>query len=145
LLSGLLGGLCGMLIFDPVMAAACAVGISIFAMHLTRSLHPPGAATAMIMVLNSSQIEHYGWQWAVAAVTANAFLTLILAVIINNIIHLGRYPVQHSHPKTAAALSEVLAIEDIEWALGKMEGMIDVDSSDLLDIYRLASEHAGGK
>jgi len=60
LLSGAVGWLCSMFIPDPVFAAACAVGLSIFVMHLTHSLHPPGAATAMIMVLNAAQIQHYG-------------------------------------------------------------------------------------
>jgi CBS domain-containing membrane protein len=146
LLSGAVGGVCGVFIPDPIIAAACAVGLSIFVMHLTHSMHPPGAATAMIMVLNTVQIQHYGWQWAAGAVMANAILSLLLALIINNLIHAGRYPVQHHHhPPSAIVSSYALAAEDIEWALGKMEGVIDVDEEDLLEIYRLAIEHARRK
>jgi len=143
LLSGAVGWLCSMLIPDPVIAAACAVGLSILVMHLTHSLTPPGASTAMIMVF-APQLQHYGWLWAAATVMANAVLSLLLALVINNLIHAGRYPVRHHHlpQPSAAALAGELAAEDVEWALGEMEGVIDVDKEDLLEIYRLASEHA---
>jgi CBS-domain-containing membrane protein len=147
LLSGVVGWLCSMFIPDPVFAAACAVGLSIFVMHLTHSLTPPGAATAMIMVLNAAQIQHYGWLWAGCAVLANTVLALLLAFVINNLIHVGRYPVYRHHlpPLRAGAPADELATEDVEWALGKMEGVTDVSKEDLLEIYRLAVEHAQGK
>jgi len=146
LLSGLVGWLCSMLISDPVFAAAIAVGLAIFLMHLTHSLHPPGAATAMIMVLNAEQIQHHGWLWVGGAVLANAVFSLLLALVINNLIHAGRYPVLHHQlPPPSAAPACELARADIEWALKKMEGVIDVDEDDLLEIYRLADEHARGR
>ncbi len=147
LLSGAVGWWCGMFIPDPVIAASCAVGLSVFVMHLTHSLHPPGAATAMIMVLYTAQIQHYGWLWAGVAVLVNALLSLLLALVINNLIHAGRYPLRHHHltPPPAGALSCNLVQADIEWALGKMEGVTDVGEQDLLEIYRLASEHARRK
>ena len=42
LLSGAIGWACSLLIPDLVLAAACAVGISVFLMHLLNCLHPPG-------------------------------------------------------------------------------------------------------
>ena len=97
MLSGAVGWLCGVLIPDPVIAGACAVGVSIFLMHLTHSLHPPGAATAMIMVLNTAQIHHYGWLWAGGSVLVTVVLALLLVIVINNLIHAGRYPVYRQH------------------------------------------------
>jgi CBS domain-containing membrane protein len=141
LLSGLMGWLCSLYIPDPVWAASCAVGLAIFVMHLTHSLHPPGAATAMIMVLHASDIQHHGWLWVGGAVLANALFSLLLALIINNLIHAGRYPVLHHAVPPQPAASAELAEEDIEWALQKMEGVIDVNEEDLLEIYRLANEH----
>jgi CBS domain-containing membrane protein len=147
LLSGAVGCLCGVFIHDPVIAAACAVGLSIFVMHLTHSLHPPGAATSMILVLNAAQIQHYGWLWAGGTVLANAVFSLLLALVINNLVHAGRYPVLHHILPTHrdGVPVDKLAGEDIEWALGKMEGFIDVDEEDLLEIYRLAAQHARQK
>lgn len=144
LLSGLVGWLCSMIIPDTVLAAAVAVGLAIFVMHLTHSLHPPGAATAMIMVVNVEQIRHHGWAWIGGAVIANALLCLLLAFVINNLIHAGRYPVLHHHlaPPSDTTPAGELTRADVEWALAKMEGVIDVGEEDLLEIYRLASEHA---
>jgi len=144
LLSGAVGLLCGAIIPDPIIAAACAVGISIFVMHLTHSLHPPGAATSMILAMNATQIEHYGWLWTGSAVLANTVFSLLLALVINNVIHVGRYPARHHILPTHrdGVPFGVLAGEDIEWALEKMDGIIDADEEDLLEIFRLATEHA---
>ena len=144
LLSGVVGWLCSVAISDPIFAAACAVGLAILVMHLTHSLHPPGAATAMIMVVSAPQIQQYGWHWIALAVLANAVLSLLLAILINNLIHAGRYPAMPHVPSPFPVASE-LAKEDVEWALGQMEGSIDVSEDDLLEIYRLASERARGK
>ena len=145
LLSGAVGFLCSVLISDQIIAAACAVGLSIFVMHLTHSLHPPGAATAMTMVLNATQIQHFGWQWTAIAVMANAGFSLLFAVIINNLVHAGRYPVLHRHLPSPLVSSSSLAVKDIEWALGEIEGVVDVDEEELLEIYRLAVEHSKKK
>jgi len=145
LLSGLVGWLCSLIISDPVYAAAVAVGLAILVMHLTRSLHPPGAATAMIMVVNAENILHHDWLWVGGTVFANAVVSLILAFFINNLIHAGRYPVLHHHhpavPATRVHAGEV-ELSDIEWALETMQGVIDVEEEELLEIFRLASEHA---
>ncbi|MEJ1959791.1 MAG: HPP family protein [Nitrosomonadales bacterium] len=147
LLSGAVGLLCSAIIPDPVIAVACAVGVSIFVMHMTHSLHPPGAATSMIMVLNAAQLHHYGWLWAGSAVLANAIFSLLLALVFNHFIHAGRYPVTHHILPTHrnGVPFGVLAGEDIKWALGKMEGFIDANEEDLLEIFRLATEHAQKK
>jgi CBS domain-containing membrane protein len=144
LLSGAVGLMCVVFIPDPVIAAACAVGLSILVMHLAHALHPPGASTAMIIVLNAAHIQQSGWIWAAEAVLTNAVFSLLLAFVINNLIHVGRYPMQRHQlqPPSIAAHSDNLAIENIEWALGKMDGVIDVSEEDLLEIYRLAAEHA---
>jgi CBS domain-containing membrane protein len=143
LLSGMVGWACSMLIPDPVLAAACAVGMAIFLMHLLHCLHPPGAATAMIMVMGAEQFHQHGWGWTASVVLANTFLSLLLAIIINNLIHGRRYPIRSTPVVRMASIrmGEV-GPEDIEWALTQMEGVIDISEQDLLNIYRLASERA---
>lgn len=146
LLSGTIGWMCSVSISNPILAAACAVGLAILVMHLTHSLHPPGGATAMIMVVSAAQIQHYSWEWVACAVLANAGFSLLLAVSINSLVHRGRYPQRHHLlPPGTRIPPDELAIENIEWALGKMEGSIDVSEEDLLEIYRLATEHAREK
>jgi len=144
LLSGTVGWGCSLVIPDPLLAGACAVGLAILVMHLSHALHPPGGATALIIVLAADQFHQHGWLWATSVTLANTLLSLLLALTINNLIHLGRYPLQHRHrvlPK-ADVTPATLTPENIEWALQKMEGVIDADEEDLLKIYRLATEHA---
>jgi CBS domain-containing membrane protein len=141
LLSGMVGWACSLLIPDPVMAAGFAVGISVFLMHLSHCLHPPGGAMAMIMVLGANQFHQHGWEWAAGTVFANTILSLLLALVINNLIPGRSYPIRRVTPRRAAGSSELGQI-DIEWALTRIDGVIDVSKEDLLDIYRLASGHA---
>ena len=146
LVSGVVGVACAILIPDTLWAAAGATGLSVFVMHLTRSLHPPGAATALFMALNASAFQHHGWAWSAGVVLANILLTLLLAIIINNLIHLGRYPVRrHQAPAKTEVVSASLTEEDVEWALRQMEGVTDVSEEDLLEIFRLACLHAKNK
>lgn len=144
LLSGMVGWACSLLIPDPVMAAGFAVGIAVLLMHLSHCLHPPGGAMAMIMVLGANQFHQHGWEWAAGTVIANTIVTLLLALIINNVIPGRHYPMRHAvkSPLRQPAGSAQLDQEDIEWALTRMDGVIDVSEQDLLNIYRLASGHA---
>jgi len=140
LVSGLIGWLFSLLIPDPVLAAACAVGTAVLAMHLLNCLHPPGGATAMIMVLGAEQFHQHGWLWAALTVAANALLSLVLALSINNLLPGRHYPQRHAAQPRARR--GALAAVDIEWALAQMDGVIDVSEEDLLEIYRLASERS---
>ncbi len=150
LLSALVGWASILYIPDPVLAAACAVGVSIFVMHLMNCLHPPGAATALSIVLNADQLIHYGELWVFNSVLANTVLSLLLALIINNLIPGRRYPMhrdlQPPNVKTQIKGQPLeLDLSDIEWALQQMDSVIDVSENDLLVIYRLAANHAETK
>jgi CBS domain-containing membrane protein len=145
--SALVGWTCSLYIADPVIAAAIAVGMAVFIMYLLNCLHPSGAATALILVLNAAQFHQYGWQWVTVTVVANTALSLLLALVINNLIPGRRYPMHRDHlPQQsrfrAAGQPVELGTDDIEWALRKMDSVIDVSEEDLLDIYRLACGHA---
>ncbi len=142
LLSAIVGWTASLFIPDPVLAAALAVGIAVFLMHMSHCLHPPGAATAMIMVLGAEQFHRHGWGWTVSAVLANTVLSLLLALAINNLMPGRSYPMLGAPSRPVGGSSGDLGQADIEWALTQMDGVIDVSEQDLLDIYRLASDHA---
>ena len=147
LVSAVAGWGCSLLIPDHVLAAGCAVGLAIFLMHYLHCLHPPGVATALIMVLGSAQFHAMGWQWAGYIVAANTVILLVLALLINNIMPGRHYPLPHPHqpiPQTAAQLKPFAELEltDIEWALSQMDSVIDVSEEDLAEIYELAVQHA---
>lgn len=74
------------------LASALAVATAIAAMHLTKTLHPPGGATALIAVIGSDRIHDLGFLYAFIPVGAGALIMLIVALLVNNIPKSRRYP-----------------------------------------------------
>lgn len=75
------------------LAAAVAVATAIAAMHFTRTLHPPGGATALIAIIGSSKIHGLGYLYAVIPVGVGALIMLVIALLVNNMPKNRRYPV----------------------------------------------------
>jgi CBS domain-containing membrane protein len=146
LISALAGWLCSQFIGDPLLAAGCAVGLAIFLMHYLNCLHPPGASTALTLVLFSAQFHPMGWPWVVCIVLANIVISLVLALLINNLLPGRHYPMRHTPQPIAPTntLPKHVPLEqaDIEWALIQMDGVIDISEEDLVEIYELAIKHA---
>ncbi len=76
----------------PWLAAALAVSTAIALMHLTRTLHPPGGATALIAVIGSEQVHAMGYLFVLIPVTLGALLMLLVALLVNNLSSGRRYP-----------------------------------------------------
>jgi CBS domain-containing membrane protein len=146
LISTLAGWLCSQQISDPLLAAGCAVGLAIFLMHYLNCLHPPGASTALTLVLFSAQFQPMGWPWVVCIVLANIVISLVLALLINNLLPGRHYPTRHTPQPIAQTDTRSKHVQlgqaDIEWALTQMDGVIDVSEEDLIEIYELAIKHA---
>jgi CBS-domain-containing membrane protein len=69
-----------------------AVSTAIAAMHLTRTLHPPGGATALIAVIGGDSVHGLGYLYALVPVGLGAVMLLAVAVLVNNIPKNRRYP-----------------------------------------------------
>ena len=67
------------------LASALAVSLSIVAMHLTRTMHPPGGATALIAVIGGSEIHQLGYVYVLSPVLIGALIMLLVALLINNL------------------------------------------------------------
>jgi CBS-domain-containing membrane protein len=74
------------------LAAPLAVATAIAAMHLTKTLHPPGGATALIAVIGGDKIHHLGFSYALMPVGLGAAVMLVVALLVNNIPQGRRYP-----------------------------------------------------
>jgi CBS-domain-containing membrane protein len=144
LVSALAGLACGALIPEPTLAAGAAVGSAILLMELLSCLHPPSAATSLMMVLGSSQLHEMNWQWALAIVTINVGISLVLALIINNALPGRRYPMHALHNPVSPKPAPFITLEqsDIAWALQQMNSEIDVSEEDLAEIYKLSLQQA---
>jgi CBS-domain-containing membrane protein len=77
---------------DPWLAAAVAVATAIALMHATKTLHPPGGATALIAVIGSKQIHDLGFFYCLVPATLGPLILLVVALIVNNIPGSRRYP-----------------------------------------------------
>ena len=72
--------------------AAVAVATAIAFMHATKTLHPPGGATALIAVIGSEKIHSLGYLYAVIPAGAGALIMLVVALLVNNLSKNRRYP-----------------------------------------------------
>ncbi len=74
------------------LAASTSVATAIAVMHATKTLHPPGGATALIAVIGSEKIHALGYLYAAMPVALGAVMMLIVALLVNNIPKNRRYP-----------------------------------------------------
>ena len=74
------------------LAASVAVATAIAVMHVTRTLHPPGGATALIAVIGGESIHDAGYWYVLAPAGLGAVILLIVALLVNNIPKTRRYP-----------------------------------------------------
>lgn len=74
------------------IAAPLAVSLSIIAMQITKTLHPPGRATALIAATASPQIRELGYMYVISPVLSGSIILLIIALIFNNLTPLRKYP-----------------------------------------------------
>ncbi len=77
---------------DPWLASSCAVATAIAVMHATKTLHPPGGATALIAVIGSVKVHSLGYLYVLIPVGIGALVMLIIALFINNIPRKRSYP-----------------------------------------------------
>ncbi|MGO9015195.1 MAG: HPP family protein [Dissulfurispiraceae bacterium] len=74
------------------LAAPLAVATAIAVMHTTKTLHPPGGATALIAVIGGESVHKLGYLYAILPAGAGAVIMLLVALLVNNIPKARRYP-----------------------------------------------------
>lgn len=73
-------------------ASALAVSTSVAVMQITKTLHPPGGATALIAVIGGSQIHNLGYLYSIIPVGIGATIMVLIAIVVNRMS--GRkYPI----------------------------------------------------
>ncbi len=93
LVSAIIGVTVQKLIPDAMwLSAPLAVSLSIVLMQVTKTLHPPGGATALIAVTGSAQIKALGYMYVLMPVLTGSFILLATALIFNNITKNRQYP-----------------------------------------------------
>jgi len=74
------------------MAGALGVSCAVAAMLITKTLHPPGGATALIAVIGGKNIHDLGFVYAIFPAGMGALILLIVALLVNNLASSRRYP-----------------------------------------------------
>lgn len=74
------------------ITAPLAVSLSIVLMQVTKTLHPPGGATALIAVTGSAEIKNMGYFYVISPVLSGVLILFVTAIIFNNITANGQYP-----------------------------------------------------
>jgi CBS domain-containing membrane protein len=125
--SALVGIACFLMIPQPELAAAAAVGLAIAAMFTLRCLHPPGGATALFVVLAQAS----GFQFAAFPVLTNSILLVLGGIVYNSLT--GRaYPhVQSAPGQTPARTGSRFTSADLDAALAHFNQVLDVSRDDL--------------
>ncbi len=80
------------------LAAPLAVASSIVIMQYTKTLHPPGGATALIAVSSTGKIPELGYWYVLSPVLSGCIILLAVAFVFNNLTQNRMYP-NHSRIK----------------------------------------------
>ena len=74
------------------LTAPLAVSLSIVAMQITKTLHPPGGATALIPIIGTEKIKALGYLYVLSPVLTGALILFAVALIFNNVTSHRKYP-----------------------------------------------------
>ncbi|MBK0369203.1 HPP family protein [Flavobacterium agrisoli] len=81
------------------IAAPLAVSLSIVFMQITKTLHPPGGATALIAIIGSEKIKSLGYWYLVSPTLVGVFILFVTALIFNNMTPSRQYPSHSTYHK----------------------------------------------
>jgi len=74
------------------IAAPLAVSLSIVLMQITKTLHPPGGATALIAVAGTEKVKALGYLYVLSPVLTGCLVLFITALVFNNMEKKHSYP-----------------------------------------------------
>jgi len=74
------------------ITAPLAVATAIVVMQVTKTLHPPGGATALIAVIGTEKIKSLGYLYVISPVMIGTTILFITALIFNNMTKHRKYP-----------------------------------------------------
>ncbi|KTT65804.1 membrane protein [Pseudomonas oryzihabitans] len=134
-LSALIGIACAQWLPEANLAAAMAVALAIAAMFALRCLHPPGGASALLMVLIGAHDFSYAW----SPVALDSLLLVVAGLVYNN---LTRRPWPHV-PRPAEPSAETrLQRADLDAVLARYNQVLDISRDDLAELLEQVEARA---
>ena len=74
------------------LTAPLAVSLSIVMMQLTKTLHPPGGAAALIAIIGTDKVKQLGYLYVLSPVLTGTLILLVVALVFNNLTPNRKYP-----------------------------------------------------
>lgn len=123
-IAALIGVAACLLVADPALRIAVAVGAAITATILCRALHPPAGAVAMTAAMSPDAVADLGFRFALTPVAVGTLLLVMLAALYARLT--GRYYPMRQHdepninkttdpaPSTRIGLSEAQLVDLLE-------------------------------
>lgn len=120
--------------------AGLAVALAIAVMYLARCLHPPGGATALLVVLTQTHTFDFVW----LAVFFDSTILVLVGMLYNSLT--GKpYPHRPAH----APRNETTLKQDLQTALREHDEFVDISLEDLQvlfeDVIRLRKKSSKGR
>jgi CBS domain-containing membrane protein len=140
-LSALVGVVAAHFIPDTAVAAAVAVSGAIAVMFATRSLHPPGGASALFAVMAAPALAPLGWRFPVTPVLVNAALLTAAGVLYNSATRRS-YPHRPAKPLQPEPREAGFTRADLDAVLARHAGLVDVARDELEDLLHEAELQA---
>jgi len=72
-------------LFSVELLCALSVSLSIMVMHFSRTMHPPGGATALIYIMGNEKIHSLSWLYPLTPIGLGALIMLLVALLVNNL------------------------------------------------------------
>jgi CBS-domain-containing membrane protein len=142
--SALIGVTCAKVIPNTELAAACAVGLAIGAMHQFNYVHPPGGATALTAVVAGPAVTSLGYGFVWRPVLLNALTIVVVAVLFNAAFPWRRYPAALARRSPQGAPTpgrdDDATHEQILAALRSLDSFVDVTEADLRRLHRMLTD-----
>ncbi len=135
--SALVGVLVAHAVQQPVLAAGIAVALSIVAMAVTGSLHPPGGSTALLAVLGGPVVQAAGYHYALVPVGLNAVLLVLSGIVYHRWVSGHPYPhVLPDSSRIPEASGFDIRAEDIDAAVVRYGEILDIERQDVEVLVR---------
>lgn len=141
--SALFGVIVAQTIHDPILAIGVGVSLAIAAMSVTRSLHPPGGAMALTVIVGGPAVSASGFLFPFIPVMLNSVVLVALGIAFHRFSrraypHVTATAPSNTH-RTQDPPAEVRAgiqPADVDAALAMLDETFDIDRRDLDRLLR---------
>ncbi|MFW0795506.1 HPP family protein [Gordonia sp. CPCC 205515] len=139
--AALVGVAVTILIDEPVLRVALAVGLAVAAMILCHAVHPPAGAVALTAALSPEAIHALGFRFALAPVAVGTVLLVALAIVYARLTG-RRYPFRQFDAAPPPAERLGLSEDELTGILERYQQSLNLGVADLARLVGAAEMQA---